>query len=326
MINSIKPWPLTILLLGILLNTLPSLAQAQGYPGLPTRSQNPLLQSYLIPAIPLDTNAGWSFAHNLYFTNTYQTDTSRNENLIIDVENTRYDLQAAYQYQQWTLGLTLSLIDNSAGRLDQIIDGWHEFFGLPQGGRDQVKNDNIQLLYQKDGIDIINTHKSESGVGDLQLSAAYPLSASQFLWVTLDIPSSETSELLSNQQTDLAIAYSSSHAVSNQISGYGTLGLSLLADSGLFQQRLNRQVLFAQYGLNYAYSDAYHFLVQADFHSSMVKNSNLDALDHSLQAQFGLRLPRLFDAHQLDLFFSEDIFPGHAPDITFALRLSPVRF
>ncbi len=313
-------------MLGISLTFSPLLVKAQDYPGLPTRSQNPLLQSYLIPTVPLNAHGGWSFAHNLYITNTYQIDDTDNEYLLIDVENTRYDFQTAYQYNQWTLGLTLSLISNQGGQLDQVIYGFHDFLGFPQGGRDQADNDQINLLYQKNGIDIINSNHPSSGIADIQLSASYALSPSQSLWVVLELPSSESSEFISNQQTDAAVAYSSSHIMSDKFTTYGTLGLSILADSGLFEHQLNNQILFAQFGLSYAYSEQYHFLLQTDFHSSMVKDTNIEALDHSLQGQFGLRLPKLFDHHQLDVFFSEDILPGHAPDITFALRMSSISF
>ncbi len=321
--KSVKPLVL-MLMLGIAVST--TTRSAQAYPGLPTRSQNPLLQSYLIPAVPLESNQGWAFAHNLYITNTYQTDTSSNEKLIIDVENTRYDFQAAYRDQQWTWGMTLSLISNRAGWLDQTIEGWHNLFGLPQGGRDQVANDQLNLLYQKDGVDIINTQQASSGLADIQLSASYALSPTQTLWATLELPSSVNEELLSNQQADFAAGYSASHQLNEQLSSYGSIGLSLLSDSGIFENRINPQLVFAQFGFLYRYSDQYHLLLQTDFHSSIVKNSNLDALSHSLQAQFGLRLPRLLNNHQIDIFFSEDIQPGFAPDITFALRVSPLVF
>jgi hypothetical protein len=312
--------------LGISLLFLPLLVLAQDYPGLPTRSQNPLLQSYLIPTVPLNAHGEWSFAHNLYITNTYQNDASSNEYLVIDVENTRYDFQAAYQYNQWTFGLTLSLISNQSGQLDQIINGFHSSLDLPEGGRDLVPDDQINLIYQKNGIDIIHSNQSSSGMADIQLNASYPLSPSQSLWVVLELPSSESSEFISNQQTDVAVAYSSNNIQSDQLTSYSTIGLSILADSGLLEHQLNKQVVFAQFGLSYAYSDQYHFLLQADFHSSMVKDTHIEALDHSLQGQFGLRLPKLFDHQQLDIFFSEDILPGHAPDVTFALRLSSKSF
>ena len=105
--------------------------------------------------------------------------------------------------------------------------------------------------------------------------------------------------------------------------GYGLLGMAILADDGLLEGRLQDHYWFAQLGMVYRWAPAWVFFVQGDMHSRIVEGSQLDAFDHSFQAQFGLRLPRLMDRHQLELFFSEDLFPGHAPDITFAIRLSP---
>mgnify|MGYP000057739569 CR=1 FL=1 len=71
---------------GLLVATLHQSVDADTYPGLPTRSQNPLLQSYFIPAQPLVSDETWSLAHSLYITNTYQTDQNSAEQLLIDVE------------------------------------------------------------------------------------------------------------------------------------------------------------------------------------------------------------------------------------------------
>ena len=89
-------------------------AMASLYPGVPTRSQNPLLQGYFIPAMPVSGQSAWSFSHALYITNTYQRDNELAEELVIDVENTRYDFQATYSNQLWHFNINLSLIDNSA--------------------------------------------------------------------------------------------------------------------------------------------------------------------------------------------------------------------
>ena len=95
------------------------------------------------------------------------------------------------------------------------------------------------------------------------------------------------------------------------------------ANDGLFKGLLNDQFLFAQFGLNYDLYPSVTFILQADYHSPILKDSDLDALGQSVQAQFGLRFLDLFENHDLELFFSEDIFPGHAPDITFGLRFYP---
>ena len=121
----------------------------------------------------------------------------------------------------------------------------------------------------------------------------------------------------------MAFWYSAQSEPSTKLSSYGTIGLVLPANSGLLEDQINNQFMFGQFGLKYIYSPSYYIILQTDFHTEIVNNSNLDAFGNSLQAQFGLRFPTLFESYQLDLFFSEDIFPGHAPDITFGLRVTP---
>ena len=301
----------------------PSLLQARDYPGLPTRDQNPLLQGYFIPVMPVSASDGWALSQSLYFTNTYQLDRSSDEDLIIDVENARLDIQASWAREQWRFNINIPFIRNSPGFLDQTIVGWHDFFGLPQGGRDQAQNDQMRLYYQNaDGV-TVDTRQSASAIGDIQLAAGYQLSQTGQLWLGVEMPVADD-RIISNQSADFALWYADSASVRGNFTPYGLLGLAFPADDGVFEGQLKRQFLFGQLGLLYAWRPAYQWFVQADFHSSMIDNSRLDALGHSLQAQFGLRLPKLSDDFQLELFFSEDIYPGHAPDITFGLRLSPL--
>ncbi len=296
---------------------------AQAYPGLPTRDQTPLLQAYFIPAAPFTPHQGWAFSNSLYVTNTYQFDHSGDENLLIDVENTRFDFQASYVQQDWLLNINIPVIRNNPGFLDQTIVGWHDFFGLPQGGRDQATNNRLQLLVENaDGI-VIDSTQNDSGIGDIQLAAGYQLSPRQQLWLGIELAVSDN-PVISNQSTDYALWYAHSGMAHGNLTPYGLIGLSFPADSGVFKGQLEKQFVFGQLGFIYAWREPYQFFLQSDFHSSLIRKTRLDALGTSLQAQFGVRLPRLFKSLQLELFFSEDIAPGHAPDITFGLRLSPL--
>lgn len=315
--------PITALIAGLCFSTA---LQALDYPGLATRSQNPFLQSYFIPAIPVTSEDTLSFSHSLYFTNTYQLDNKGTENLVIDVENTRYDFQMTYREALWHFNLTLPLISNRSGFLDQTIERWHDFFGLPQGGRDSAQNNQINLLYQANGTDIINSQDPSQGVGDIQLAAGYQINSHSQMWFALEIPSADDSLFISNQEVEYAFWYLSSIRLGDKLNSYGSLGISFPANDGLFKNRTEDQVLFGQMGIIYSMWPRLLMLLQLDFHSSIVENSDLDALGNSVQAQFGLRITELFNQQQLDIFFSEDIFPGYAPDITFGIRLSPLNF
>lgn len=294
------------------------------YTGLPTRSQNPLLQSYFIPAAPITSPDKWTVSQALYITNTYQLDRNSREEMVIDVENTRFDFQVTYKHELWHFNLNASLISNRSGFLDQTIESWHDIFGLPQGGRDQAENDQINLYYQKDGTDIIKSQQANEGLGDVQLATGFQLNSTDQLWFALEIPSSSNSDFISNDGIDAAIWYSRVATNSADFSSYASIGLAFPANNGLLENHLNNQFTFGQLGLDYVFYPAVHLVLQADFHTKIVEQSNLEAFGNSLQVQFGLRFPRLFENYQLDLFFSEDIFPGHAPDITFGMRVSPI--
>lgn len=316
-----------LILIALLMQlTLPPTVLAQGTPGLPTRSQNPLLQSYFIPATPVTSEEPLTFSHALYITNTYQVESQAGENLVIDVENTRYDFQMTFRQSRWHFNVTIPLISNRSGSLDQMIEGWHDIFGLPQGGRDNALNNQINLLYQQNGNDIINSQAPSEGIGDIQLAAGYQLTADSQVWLAMEVPSSENALFISNQALDFALWYSRTQQLHPDFVTYGTFGLSLPANDGIFVNRLENEILFGQLGLAYAWNADYHLLLQLDAHSRMVNDSALEALGNSFQAQFGLRLNGLIKQHQLDLFFSEDIIPGYAPDITFGIRLSPLIF
>ena len=311
---------LILVLFGLFLSQ-PGRGQETDYPGLPTRDQNPLLQAYFIPAIPASSDEAWSFSHSLYITNTYQLDNSATETLVIDVENRRYDLQINYRQTDWRLNINLSLIDNDAGFLDQTIEGWHDIFGLPQGGRDTAINNRINLLYRNNNATILNSQSADSGLADVQLAIGRTVGNGD-LWLGLELPSASGNPLFSNDGVDLALWYSLHGDGRDEISAFGSGGVVIPADDGLFQNRLNSHYLFGQIGLVYRYEPDWHFLFQLDVHGAIVKDSEVDALNDSLQGQFGLRLPAISKSHQLDLFFSEDLLPGHAPDITFSLRIS----
>ena len=306
----------------LLLVTSPFL-RAADWPGLPTRDQNPLLQGYLIPAQPvLSERDGWSRGLSLFITNTYQTDQSPRQSLIIDAETTRLDLQLGYRKDRWSFGVNLPLVDTRGGQLDRLIIDWHDFFGLPQGGRNQAPLDTLQMSWTVDGQQRVDIRKPVSGIGDLQLSIGYQAGPSDEFWLALELPSGND-PLLSNDGVDLAVWWRRKGDPGARVQGYGSLGLSLMQDGGVLENHMKQSLLFAQAGIRFRWNPSIEGLFQIDAHTPLVKDSEVDGLDSSLQGQFGLRFPDLIKGCRLDLFFSEDIWPGHAPDITFGLSLSP---
>ncbi|MDJ0880390.1 MAG: DUF3187 family protein [Gammaproteobacteria bacterium] len=322
--DGIKPFQLFIMVITFIVISTHVLAESSI--GLPTRSQNPLLQGYFLPVTPHIGSTGWSYSHALYITNTYQVEQTGAEQAIVDVENTRYDLQANYTQELWHFNINASLIDNSSGFMDQTIERWHDFFGLPQAGRDKAVNNQLKLYYAKDGVVLVDSETADNGISDLQLGIGYQLKDNLQLWIAAEIPLGTSYDFISNDGIDLAGWLSLNSSINEKSHLYGTAGLAIPHQGGLLKNQLNDQYAFGQFGWRYILNPDIQFLIQGDYHSPIIKKSNLDIFDHSFQAQFALRLPNLLDGLQLDIFFSEDLFPGHAPDITFSIRIATVAF
>ena len=74
--------------------------------------------------------------------------------------------------------------------------------------------------------------------------------------------------------------------------------------------------------MNYRFTDRTIGYAQLDMNSESIEDSKLTPFGHSLQLQLGLGFDNWLDNYRVDLFFSEDILVGTAPDITFGARLS----
>ena len=305
------------------LSALLGCGQAFADGGFATRDLNPILQPIYLPTLAtFNPQNGWKIDHSFYVTNTLQEESRGDESLLIDVENYRYELGIRYRQDKWLARLDLPFISNSGGELDSTIADWHQFFGLPEGKRDQFSHDQINIDYQRDGTVEYDQDKSSSGIGDIALAIGYQADA-RFAWFAgIELPSGDAANFSGNEALDTALWFTYQNKVNEEMGTFALLGVSFPGDGGNLEGLLVDQIWVAQGGFDYRFKPKVVGTVQFDFHSQTIEDSELTAFGNSLQALFGLGFIDLFGAHRLDLFFSEDILVGSAPDISFGLRLS----
>ena len=298
--------------------------------GLNTRDQNPMLQAYYLPSIDIQKKSGWHMSHSLFITNTFQKQKTGNERLRIDVENYRYDFSLAYQSEDWRIQTAVPFITNDNGSLDHLIETWHDIFGLPQGGRTKNSDGQINMFYTRDGNTVFQQNNPDSDLGDISVSFNYRLTHTEKntteLGIGAELPSGSIESNSGNESTDVAIWVSKARKFNDKTTFYGLLGISFIGEGGQLENRLKDRVWLAQFGSEYDFYPDITGILQFDFHTAMLKNTDLDAFGNSLQAQFGLQFKNWFDEYHIDLFFSEDIMVKSAPDITFGLRASHIGF
>lgn len=290
--------------------------------GFATRDLNPVLQPIYLPTqAPISDENGWRIDHSFYITNTLQEQSKSVERLVIDTENYRYELGFSYRKDQWLAQATVPFVANNGGEFDGLIDDWHDFFGLPGGERDNYPKDDINIEYLRDGIVEYSQTKSSSGLGDLSIAVGYQLPGETRFFVGIELPTGSESDFSGNEAIDIAVWVSREKRIDEEISLYGLLGLSFPGDDGNLEGLVVDQIWIAQLGLDYRFNDNVIGTVQLDLHSETIEDSDLKAFGNSLQIQLGLGFLDFIENHRLDLFFSEDILVGSAPDISFGARL-----
>ena len=294
-------------------------AQAPAAAGLATRDLNPVLQSIYLPTlVPVGDDDGWRLDHSLYITNTLQKESRSGEELIIDVENYRYEFALANRSGNWIT----RLVANEGGELDATIENWHDFFGLPQGKRDQFARGRIDLSYRRDGELEYSQTDSSSGLGDISLALGYQRPGATGWFVGIELPTGSEENFSGNEAVDFALWMTRSIPLDADTTAFGMLGVSFPGDGGNLEGLLVERIWAAQLGVEYRFGDGLAATGQLDLHSRTIDGSSLDAFGNSVQIQLGLGWLEIFEQHRLDLFFSEDILVGSAPDISFGLRLA----
>jgi hypothetical protein len=291
--------------------------------GFATRDLNPILQPIYLPTLAtFNPHNGWKIDHSVYITNTLQDEVRGDESLHIDVENYRYELGLRYRQDKWLARLDLPVVSNSAGQLDSTIDDWHQFFGLPDGKRNHFPRDDINIAYQRGGTVAYHQDRPSGGLGDIALAIGYQADARFAYFAGVELPSGEVADFSGNDAIDTALWLSYQNKVGAELGTFALLGVSFPGDGGMLEGLVADQIWVAQAGIDYRFMPSIVGTLQLDLHSRSIEHSELKALGNSLQAQFGLGFLHLLDNHRLDLFFSEDISVGSAPDISFGLRIS----
>ena len=291
--------------------------------GFATRELNPILQSVYLPTlVPMGPEDGWRIDHSLYITNTLQEKSNSGEYLLIDVENYRYEFALRNRRGNWLTQLTIPLVANDGGQLDSTIEDWHDFFGFPQGKRDEFPRDNLEIRYDRDGVTEYLQTESSSGLGDISIALGYQRPGGTAFFAGIELPTGSAEDFSGNEELDFAFWITRAVPFDNEVTGFGMLGISFPGDGGNLEGLVATRIWAAQLGLDYRFFDDVIATLQLDYHSAGFEDSDLTGLNESLQVLLGLGFDNLFGGYRLDLFFTEDIYVGSAPDITFGLRLA----
>ena len=289
-----------------------------------TQDQNPfsLIHGQPQPVaarLPEANTTQWSLT--LDVTNTLNSESSSNENLLIDFES--YNLRLALLYglnKDWALKIELPLIYYGEGFLDNTIDSWHDIFGLPRASRPLVADNQFQIFYDRNGQTLVNLDTSDSGLGDIQIALSRNIIKNQnsalSLWISADLPTGDQSSLTGNDSSDLSLWLAGDYRFHPEWSIDANIGVLLPGENQIETLVIEDQVLFAYAGIEWKAHDAFDLRIQLNGHSSFYSNSDLELLGAAYNITFGGRI-HVGDCSDFDIAVSEDIKVGATPDVSF---------
>ena len=255
--------------------------------------------------------------------NSFASSHTASENIFLDGETYRVALRLRRGFgegYEWTL--ELPWIEHSGGRLDGFIIRWHEFFSLPQGGRDQAERDRLLYSYRREGAERVRLSEPVAGPGDVRVGLARSLSRDQrrplAVRVELKLPTGDPGRLTGSGAADLALWVSGASPVPGTLtwSAFGGAGVAVLGRGDVLPELQHRGIPFASAGIGWRALPALAFKVQVDAHRALYARSDMPELGHTaVQLGLGGSLS-LGAASELEFVVYEDIAVETVPDVT----------
>ena len=256
---------------------------------------------------------------------------SSRELILLDGETLRTTLCASRGFgERFEAGIELPVVTQGGGFMDGFIEGWHDFFGLPQGGRLNAPRNRLLYLYDRDGNSRLQVTKGSTGIGDLRLTGGSQLYLSEggavALRGSLKLPTGDSSGLLGSGSTDLALWLSADRDFLFSSFGhaavFGALGTLAKTRGDVLPSQERSLVGFGTVGAGWSPTRALAFKLQLSSHTPFYRDSDLVELNaFSTLLLIGGTIA-FTDKTALDIGVSEDVAVQRSPDIDFHLALS----
>ncbi len=279
----------------------------------------------------VDTAGQFNLALHGSLASHYISEGSGDEYLNLDGETGRLALEVRYAISDnLDVQLELPWLKHSGGNLDSLIDNWHDFWGMSDGGRSNVEQDLLDYRYR--GEDNFLLEDDSSGLGDTSLSLGYRFygdeEASASIVVGYKFGTGDEDKFLGSGADDayLALRFSGDQRSDLPLRWHGQLGYLYAGESELIENIQEQHLWFAGLGLDWRLGESWSLLGQVDAHAAPADSDIKGIGETAVMLTFGARW-RFAEQWDLDLSLVEDIQVETAPDVVFqaGVRWRPER-
>lgn len=286
-----------------------------------TRSRHPLTALIGIPDAA-SRSASADVHLSLLHANAFMGGAGTQEVLLLDGESTELALTWHQPVSACTaVSARLPVLAHGGGVFDAAIETWHDWFGLPNGGRENAPRDALSFRHiTPEGVHEL-TH-SAAGLGDVTVAVqhlwgceAQPASRSIPLRFGLKLPSGDESRWLGSGGLDIwADVQTPVFSPHRDVRLAASLGLVLPGET----ERLPTLVstaLFGAVGVQYQLTPQLRAHASFDWHTALFDGELRETADASGQLTAGFSLytdPETW----LDVQITEDVFIDTSNDIS----------
>jgi hypothetical protein len=269
----------------------------------------------------------WAVTLHGSLASQYVNESSASEYLNLDGETGRIALELRYGVaENWDVQLEVPWLDQSGGDLDGVIDDWHDFWGMSDGGRSDVPSNKLDYRYASANGGF-SLQDDASGIGDvsLMLNHAFYRDASSTVAVALGYKfgTGDENDFLGSGADDafLALRFSGAQLSELPLSWHGQLGYLRAGDSDLLDGLQEQDLWFAGLALDWRFAARWSVIAQFDGHAAPMDSDLTGVGEDAVMATVGTRW---YFAPQwsADISVVEDIRVETAPDVTFQASIS----
>ena len=249
------------------------------------------------------------------------------EVLRLDGETTR--LAFTYRYglsDKLDISVEVPYLWHQSGDLDSLVDSWHGFLGLPDGGaRATREQDLLEVFYSDSQATLIDMTNDTSGISDVRLHAGWRLSETEArstaLRFSIKLPTGDSDELLGSGGTDISLGLASDVVGlwgRAELSGFYRVNVTYLGEPDRLADRYNNLVGQISFGLGYNVHRNVGLRVQSRIRSAVYDSEIENLGTASVSLTFGAAF-RMSDRHRLVLSVGEGLNTRAAPDVSFQI-------
>jgi hypothetical protein len=236
------------------------------------------------------------------------------ECVVLDGETAR--LRVDYRQgmgQGWDFTMSAPLLSTGGGFLDGSIEQWHDWFNLPNGGREQVPRKEYHYQYQRDGATLLDVTESEVCLGDVNLGLGTKLGDQTALRMLAKLPTADA-DLLCGGNLGGAAWLDIALSLPRGWDGYFAAGASYNERGEVLPALQNRVVYFGGVGVLAPLGATVRLHLEVQAHSRLYHDSELTPMAKmgvplTIGLQFGGQRGGSFEVG-----FQEDPVLNSSPD------------